>query len=237
MESRQRLQTLGTLSAAVAHEFNNVLEPIILFTEAALQSLPPDSLARADLERVLASARRGKNLAQRILAFSNAPAASVLLPTDLRSVVAESIGLCSALKPRGLEIRSEISAQIPLVQADAALAVDLIMNLCSNAQQAMQGNPGVLTVGLRLAPPSVDKVGAPEVELWVADTGHGMQPAEVKRMFEPFFTTRSKGQGRGLGLYIVQEIAKSFGARLAVESSIGAGTTVRVFFPAITESA
>jgi signal transduction histidine kinase len=112
MESRQRLQTLGRLTAAVAHEFNNVLEPIILFTEEAIQSLPPDSLARADLERVLASARRGKTLAQRILAFSDVPAATVLRPTDLRSVVAESISLYSALMPRGIEIRSEIAANL-----------------------------------------------------------------------------------------------------------------------------
>jgi two-component system cell cycle sensor histidine kinase/response regulator CckA len=229
MEPRQRLQTLGTLTAAVAHEFNNVLEPIILFTEAALQSLPPDSRARADLERVLASARRGKNLAQRVLAFSAVPAATVLLPTDLRSVVAESIGLYSALTPRGMEIRSEIPPQIPMVRADAALAVDLLVNLCSNAQQAMQGNPGILTIGLRLAPP--------EVELWVADTGQGMPQAVAERMFEPFFTTRSTGEGTGLGLFVVHEIAKSFGARLTVDSVLGAGTTVRVFFPAIAESA
>jgi two-component system cell cycle sensor histidine kinase/response regulator CckA len=227
--SRQRLQTLGTLAAAVAHEFNNVLEPIILFTESAIGNLPPDSLARADLERVLASARRGKIVAQRILTFSETPDETALLPTDLRSVVTESVALYSALAPRALEIRSEIPAQVPLVRADAALAVNLVLNLCSNARQAMQGRPGILTVGLRSVPP--------EVELWVADTGDGIEQAAVERVFEAFFSTQSAGEGTGLGLYVVHEIAKSFGARIALDSRLGAGTTVRIFFPAITESA
>jgi two-component system, cell cycle sensor histidine kinase and response regulator CckA len=227
LRHRQRLETVGTLAGGIAHEFNNVLVPIILFTETAMQDLPRDSLSHSDLERVLASARRARNVVQKILTFSHALGDTALAPTDLRGVVNESIVLFSALAPPSIEIRTEIDAEVPLVRADATLAVDVIMNLCTNAYQAMQGGNGVLTVGLRLSPP--------HVELWVADTGHGMDQPTVDRIFEPFFTTRPVGQGTGLGLSVVHGIVESFGASIAVETRPGGGTTFRVFFPTINE--
>jgi signal transduction histidine kinase len=227
LRHRQRLETVGTLAGGIAHEFNNVLVPIILFTETAMQDLPPDSLSRGDLERVMTSARRAKNVVQKILTFSHVLGDTALAPTDLRSVVSESISLFSALAPPSIEIRSEIDAQVPLVRADATLAGDVIMNLCTNAYQAMQGRNGVLSVGLRNSPS--------QVELWVADTGHGMDQATVDRIFEPFFTTRPVGQGTGLGLAVVHGIVESFGAAIAVETRPGAGTTFRIFFPTINE--
>jgi signal transduction histidine kinase len=224
---RQRLETVGTLAGGIAHEFNNVLVPIILFTDAAMQDLPQDSPSRNDLERVMTSARRARNVVQKILTFSHALGDTALAPTDLRSVVTESIALFSALAPPSIEIRSEIDAEIPLVRADPTLAGDVIMNLCTNAYQAMQGRNGVLTVGLRLSPP--------HVELWVADTGHGMDQSTVDRIFEPFFTTRPVGQGTGLGLSVVHGIVESFGATIAVETQPGGGTAFRIFFPTIKD--
>ncbi|MDB6085905.1 MAG: sensor hybrid histidine kinase [Gammaproteobacteria bacterium] len=222
---RQRLETVGTLAGGIAHEFNNVLVPIILFTEAAMQDLPPDSGSRGDLERVLTSARRAKNIVQKILTFSHVLGDTALAPTDLRSVVAESVVLFSALASPSIEIRTKLDADIPLVRADAALAGDVVMNLCTNAYQSMQGG-GILTVGLRHSPPNV--------ELWVTDTGHGMDQSTVDRIFEPFFTTRSVGQGTGLGLSIVHGIVVSFGATITVETAPAAGTTFRILFPAIS---
>ncbi|HWJ35184.1 MAG TPA: ATP-binding protein [Steroidobacteraceae bacterium] len=237
LRHRQRLETVGTLAGGIAHEFNNVLLPIILFTETALQDLPPDSLSRADLQRVLASARRAKNVVQKILTFSHVLGDTALAPIDLRSVVTESIVLFSALAPPSIEIRSEIPAALPLVRADATLAMDLVMNLCTNGYQAMQGANGVLTVGLRVLPPSAEQVPAPNVEFWVSDTGHGMDQATVERIFEPFFTTRPVGQGTGLGLAVVHGIVESFGASITVETALGAGTTFRILFPPIAASA
>jgi signal transduction histidine kinase len=239
LRHRQRLETVGTLAGGIAHEFNNVLVPIILFTDTAMQDLPPDSVSHADLERVLASARRAKNVVQKILTFSHVMGDTALAPTDLRSVVKEGTVLFSALTPPGVEIRAEIPAELPLVLADPTLALDLVMNLCTNAYQAMPGFQGVVTVGLRVAESqsTSEETGAASVEFWVADTGHGMDQATADRMFEPFFTTRPVGQGTGLGLSIVHGIVESFGARIAVETALGVGTTVRIFFPAITESA
>ena len=235
LRHRQRLETVGTLAGGIAHEFNNVLVPIILFTETALQDLPPESASHSDLERVLASARRAKNVVQKILTFSHVLSDTRLAPIDLRNVVTESLVLFSALAPPSIEIRTEIAEHIPLVRADATLAMDLVMNLCTNAYQAMQGSRGILTLGLRASPPTT--AAFPSVELWVADTGHGMEQPTVERIFEPFFTTRPVGQGTGLGLSVVHGIVESFGASISVETAPGAGTTFRVLFPAITESA
>jgi signal transduction histidine kinase len=238
LRHRQRLETVGTLAGGIAHEFNNVLVPIILFTETAMQDLPADSLSRRDLERVLASARRAKNIVQKILTFSHVLGTTALAPIDLRHVVRESVVLFSALAPPNIEVRTEIAGEIPDVRADAALALDVVMNLCTNAYQAMQGTSGILTVGLRLSPPSAEAgSGALRVELWVSDTGHGMDHVTVERIFEPFFTTRAVGQGTGLGLSVVHGIVESFGADITVDTSPGAGTTFRIFFPIFAASA
>jgi len=225
---RQRLETVGTLAGGIAHEFNNVLVPIILFTEAAMQDLPTDSVSHADLVRVLTSARRAKNIVQKILTFSHVLGDTALAPTDLRSVVNETVVLFSALAPPSIEIRTQIDDVVPLVRADATLAGDVIMNLCTNAYQAMKGSNGILTVGLRHSPPNL--------ELWVSDTGHGMDQSTVERIFEPFFTTRSVGEGTGLGLSIVHGILESFGATITVETATRSGTTFRILFPTIADT-
>jgi signal transduction histidine kinase len=232
LRHRQRLETVGTLAGGIAHEFNNVLVPIILFTEMAMEDLPAGSTSRTDLERVMTSARRAKNVVQKILTFSRVLGDAALAPTDLRNVVSESIVLFSALAPSSIEIRTEITEHMPLVRADATLAGDVVMNLCTNAYQAMHDAQGIITVGLRLSPPKT--AGAvPNVELWVSDTGHGMDQATVDRIFEPFFTTRAVGQGTGLGLSVVHGIVEIFGASITVESAPGKGTTFSVFFPAL----
>jgi signal transduction histidine kinase len=234
LRHRQRLETVGTLAGGVAHEFNNVLVPIMLFTEMALQDLPPDSLSRTDLDRVLASARRAKNVVQKILTFSRAIGDAHLTLIDLRVVVNEGLHLFSALAPPSISIRREIGDNIPAVKADAALALDLVMNLCTNALQSMQGAKGTLTIGLQYPQHAYDAAVAERlVEFWVKDTGHGMDSVTAERIFEPFFTTRPVGEGTGLGLSIVHGIVKSFGASVAVETAPGAGTTFRIFFPAV----
>jgi len=233
LRHRQRLETVGTLASGIAHEINNVLVPIMLFTDTALQDLPPSGAPRANLERVLAAARRAKDIVKKILTFSRELGEAKLALIDLREVVAEALHLFSVLAPPTIEIRTEIDESIPLVRADATLAAHLLMNLCTNAYQAMEGAKGMLTIGLRYEEHAgVGGILQPCVELWVCDTGRGMDSATVERIFEPFFTTRSVGQGAGLGLSVVHGIVESFGAGIAVESKISVGTTFRIFFPA-----
>jgi signal transduction histidine kinase len=235
LRHRQRLETVGTLAGGIAHEINNVLVPIILFTDTALQDLPKSIAPRANLERVLAAARRAKDVVKKILTFSRELDDVKLALIDLQAVVAEGLHLFSVLAPPTIEIRTEFEESIPMVRADATLAAHLVMNLCTNAYQAMEGAAGTLTVGLRYLAPADDGVGLqPHVEFWIRDTGHGMDAQTLDRIFEPFFTTRSVGQGAGLGLSVVHGIVESFGASIAVESKLGAGTTFRIFFPAVT---
>jgi signal transduction histidine kinase len=237
LRHRQRLETVGTLAGGIAHEINNVLVPIILFTETALQDLSPSSASRADLVRVLAAAHRAKDVVKKILTFSRELGDAKVALIDLRGVVTEGLHLFSVLAPPSIEIRTEIGEGIPLVKADATLALHLVINLCTNAYQAMAGAGGVLTIGLRYQDHPVDgSVSQPRVEFWVSDTGHGMDSLTVERIFEPFFTTRSVGQGTGLGLSVVHGIVESFGASIVVESELGAGTTFRIFFPAVTRA-
>jgi signal transduction histidine kinase len=237
LRHRQRLETVGTLAGGVAHEFNNVLVPIILFTDTALQDLPESSASRADLERVLGAAQRAKDVVKKILTFSRELGEVKLTLVDMRAVISEGLNLFAALAPPSIEIRREIDDDVPLVRADASLAVHLVINLCTNAYQAMQATEGVLTIGLRYhrsSPVSGDTGG--QVEFWVGDTGHGMDPVTVERIFEPFFTTRSVGQGTGLGLSVVHGIVESFGATITVDSEPGRGSTFRIYFPAVQQS-
>jgi signal transduction histidine kinase len=231
VRQKQRLETVGTLAGGIAHEFNNVLVPIILFTDMALQDLPETSVSRSDLERVLAAAQRAKDVVKRILTFSRELNDSTMSPTDLRTVMAEALNLLTALGPPNVEIRSEIAESIPMVQADATLALHMVMNLGTNAFQAMQGSNGVLTLGLGVLP--AGQAEPTHVELWVRDTGHGMDSDIVERIFEPFFTTRSVGQGTGLGLSVVHGIVVSFGATIKVESETQRGAVFRVSFPVL----
>src|ERR1700676_768627 len=199
LRHRQRLETVGTLAGGIAHEFNNVLVPIILFTDTALQDLPPSSASRADLERVLSAAQRAKDVVKKVLTFSRELGDVKLALIDLRTVIADGLTLFSALAPPSIEIRTEIGEAIAPVRADATLAVHLVINLCTNAYQAMQGNQGILTIGLRNhAKSPIPGESGGRVEFWISDTGHGMDPSRAERIFEPFFTTRSIWVGTGL---------------------------------------
>ncbi|MDE1923031.1 MAG: HAMP domain-containing protein [Gammaproteobacteria bacterium] len=229
LRHRQRLETVGTLAGGIAHEFNNALLPIILFTEAALEDLPAESPTREDLTRVLGSARRAREVVRKILTFSHKFDQAQFAVLDLGDAVAESLKLFSALVPSTVTLTPELEPSPMPVRADTALLQQLVMNLGVNAYQSLRKTGGAVTVGLRRA--------ADSAELWVRDNGHGMDEATAARIFEPFFTTRGVGEGTGLGLSVVHGIVESFGARMAVETAVGMGTTFRIFFPIVEDPA
>ena len=230
LRRRHRLETVGTLAGGVAHEFNNALVPIILYTEILLLDAPRSGPQREQLEGVLSAARRARDIVRKVLTFSRTMDAGQLVPVRLDGTVDEALTLFRALAPPNIEVRRELADDVPDVLADPGLLSQLVMNLCTNAYQAMRGAGGVLTIGVRLAEPTPDDAG-PVVELFVRDTGHGMDSATLERIFEPFFTTREVGSGTGLGLAVAHGIATSFGATILVESAPGGGSTFRVRFP------
>jgi signal transduction histidine kinase len=235
LRHRHRVETVGTLAGGIAHEINNALLPIMLLAEAAMAEAAPDSQTRADLEAILASARHAKEIVVKVLMFSREADSVALEPIALDGVVREALRLFGLMVSSAVDLRVRVGGPYPLVRADAALTVQLIVNLCNNAYQAMSGRPGTLTVALdaeRIEPDGPTALAAGDyLVLTVADTGHGMSPATLERIFEPFFTTRAVGAGSGLGLAVVLGIAESFGASILVASEPDQGSTFRVFFP------
>jgi len=233
LRHRQRVETVGTLAGGIAHEINNALLPIMLLAEAAMAEVAADSQTRADLEAILASAKHAKEIVVKVLMFSREADSVVLEPIALDGVVREALRRFGLMVSSTVDLRVRLAGPYPLVRADAALTVQLIVNLCNNAYQAMSGRPGTLTVALeaeRVEPEGPTALAAGDyLVLTVADTGHGMSPATLERIFEPFFTTRP--DGTGLGLAIVHKVVAAHGGRMEVRSTIGQGSTFTIVLP------
>ncbi len=236
LQHRERVETVGTLAGGIAHEFNNILVPIILLSELVLKRLPASSESRQDIASVLAAARRARDLVKQILAFSHDISGLVMEPVDLREAVAEAMNLFRPLILPNCQLVFQPASQCRPVHASRSLIMQLVVNLCKNAYQSLAGAPGTVTVtvadiDVATEAPGVIAAGR-YVELAVQDTGAGMDPATIARIFEPFYTTRAVGEGTGLGLSVVHGIAESFGARILVTSQPGTGSNFRVLFPA-----
>ena len=237
----QRLETVGTLAGGIAHEFNNILVPILLYTDLALEDLPQDSPTRRKLERVMKSANRAKGVIEKILTFSRKTVEPRQESSDVVAIVKETLTLVRALMPATIDIQTNIEEQCGRVLVDATEVQQLIMNLCSNAFQAMTAKGGRLTIdvcrvtideasdqiSLRLEPGHY-------VRISVGDSGTGIDPAIRERIFELFFTTQEVGKGTGLGLPVVHGIAVSHGGDITVDSVPGRGSIFHVYLPRAT---
>jgi signal transduction histidine kinase len=235
---RERIATIGTLAGGVAHEFNNILTPILLYSQVALDDTPPDSAVAKDLTRIVAAAHRARSLVSRILTFSrqmDVPQTSVF---PLRPTVEEALALLRAIVPANIDIVFDPSEDDSMISGDASLIHQVIINLCTNGYQSMRRTGGTLAVRLGVAEnPTVAQLDPGKYAmLEVGDSGHGMDPAVMAHIFEPFFTTRGVGEGTGLGLSVVHGIVTSMGGSITVESTIGCGSTFRVYVPAATGS-
>jgi len=234
----QKLETVGVLAGGIAHEFNNILVPIFLYTEQAMDDLPAESPVHAQLERVLKSSNRAKSLVQQILTFSRQSGNPEHKAVDVRPIVEEALELLRALIPSTVELHQDLAADACMVLADRNQIHQLVMNLCSNAYQALDETGGAITVLLDRC--AVDeqfcrdhpllRVGR-YVRLGIYDTGHGIDRNNLDRIFEPFYTTRAVGKGTGLGLSVVHGIAVSHSGDITVESEPGKGTRFRVYLP------
>jgi signal transduction histidine kinase len=237
LQHRERIETVGTLAGGIAHEFNNILVPIILLSELVLKHLPESSRSRPDVASILAAARRARDLVRQILAFSHDIGGVDMEVLDLREVVNEAMGLFRPLISPNCQVRVVHATQCHRVKANRSLGIQLVMNLCKNAYQSLGGANGTVAVSVSdLDLDGHNQAGMEPgtyVELKVQDTGSGMASATVARIFEPFYTTRPVGEGTGLGLSVVHGIAESFGARVQVESTPQSGSTFRVLFPAV----
>lgn len=235
LRHEQRLATIGTFAGGLAHEFNNILVPLILYTEESLEEIGAENLVRANLERVLAAATRASDVVSKLLAFSRPIAEGRPEPVDVAAVANEALDFSKALIPANVEVKREIGASGQCVLGDATLLNQVVLNLCSNAVHAMRPGGGTLTVTVaaRQTNQVLDGATPRVLEMRVKDTGHGMSQETQERVFEPFFTTREVGEGTGLGLSIVHGIIASMGGRISVISALGAGAEFIIELPAL----
>ncbi len=235
-QQNQRLEAIGVLAGGIAHDFNNLLSPIIGYTELSLAMLPPNSPVRDDLEQVLLAAKRATDLVRQILTFSRQRRYE-RKAISIGPVLREALKLLRATLPATIEIKQEIDDRAGAVVIDPTEIHQIIMNLCTNAYQAMpQG--GVLTVELKemtiereLSDPIPGLAPGRYLRLTVGDTGCGIPREIVDKIFEPYFTTKEEGRGTGLGLSTTYSIVRSCGGAITVYSEPGKGTVFHVYLP------
>ncbi len=236
LRQSHKMEALGTLSGGIAHDFNNILGAIIGNTELAQQDLPPGHPALTSLAEIEQACDRARALVRQILMFSRRQP-SATQPVALAPVVHEAVTFMRATLPAAIELVREIDLAAPRVRADPAQLHEVLVNLATNAWQAV-GGAGRIAIALRgPAMLTGDELAGlpagPLVCLSVSDTGPGMEPATIERIFEPFFTTRAAGEGSGLGLAVVHGIVLAHGGAIRVTSQPGRGTTFRVYLPAV----
>ena len=231
----QKLEAIGTLAGGIAHDFNNILTSLIGYTELARRRVVRDPVTCEHLDAVLQGSARAGELVRQILIFSQREQ-QPRRPVQPGAVVAEALQLLRGTLPATIELDVALDADLPPVLADPTQIHQVVVNLCTNARQAINDQPGRLTVRLAQAelkggPGPADPAPGHYVRLTIADTGCGMEPATLARMFEPFFTTKPVGKGTGLGLAVVHGIVQSHGGSIATDSRPGAGTVFHIYLP------
>ncbi len=230
------MEAIGTLAGGIAHDFNNILAAILGYVELTLLDTAPETKSRWQLEQVRAAAHRARDLVRQILTFSRRNGQERKL-TDIVPLLKEGLKMMRASLPTTIEIRSDLDASGALLLADATQIHQVIVNLCANAGHAMEISGGILEV--RLRPVTINPLAAQTkglapgrfLELMVSDTGYGIQPDHLGRIFDPYFTTKTQGKGTGMGLAVVHGIVKSHGGAIQVESPPGQGACFRVLLP------
>jgi PAS domain S-box-containing protein len=235
----QKLESLGVLAGGIAHDFNNLLMAILGNLELGLRDLPPASPVRSRIESAGQAARRAADLTRQMLAYSGR-GKFLVGRVDLNQLVEENVHLLRTSIPRTVTLDLHLDRSLPEVEADDGQIQQVVMNLITNAAEAVGGEPGLVTLstgvrdcdGSYLGRSRLDEIPAAGryAYLEVTDSGCGMDEETQKRMFDPFFTT--KFTGRGLGLPAVFGIVRGHGGALLIDSTVGKGTTIRVLFPA-----
>ena len=233
----QKLEAIGTLAGGIAHDFNNILTAINGFAELAKLTSEGNPAACEHIDSVLTATWRAASLVRQILAFSRRDDQQ-RHPVQLNQTLVEPLKLLRATIPSIIEFDVELAPNLPFVLADTTQIHQVVINLCTNAWQAMKPRAGRLQV--QLAKVNVDALMAGSnprlregeyVRLTVTDTGHGMDRATQARIFEPFFTTKPPGEGTGLGLSVAHGIIQGHDGAISVYSELGRGTTFHVYFP------
>ena len=240
LRSLQQMEAIGRLAAGIAHDFNNLMHIVLGHVELLSDETDLTAPMQSGLAQVRQAAQRATSLTQQLLAFSRK---QVLQPrvVNLNEIVADVTKMLSRVIGEDIELVSHLDSYLPPVKADPVQMQQVLMNLAANARDAMPNGGRLLVETAKVSQAEVwtqpGSSASPCVMLSVSDTGHGMSGETLGHVFEPFFTTKETGKGTGLGLATVYGIVTQSGGNISVSSTLGKGTTFRIYLPAETAAA
>ena len=237
LQQSQRMESIGNLAGGIAHDFNNILSPIMIHSEISMMDLPPDNPIQHNLKEIFKAGERAKDIVKQILAFSRKVegerAAIKIVP-----ILKEVLKMLRSSIPTTINIHQDLEAESDTIFADRTQVHQIMLNLGINAAHAMREKGGTLKVGLvqedfdsDAAAQYTDLNPGSYLKLTVSDTGHGIDEKTIKKIFEPYFTTKEVGEGTGMGLSLIHGIVKSHGGNITVESEPGKWTIFNVYLP------
>ncbi|MEW6673986.1 MAG: PAS domain S-box protein [Thermodesulfobacteriota bacterium] len=238
LRQAQKMESVGTLAGGIAHEFNNILGIILGNTELAIGDVPESNPAHEFLKEVRGASLRARNIIRQLLSFSRKTEQS-RKPINIVPVVRDSVKLLRSSIPTTIEFRQHVADECHTISGDVTQIHQIMINLCTNAADAMRDHGGVIEIGLGNTELEHEEIAIGQrllpgryVKLMVRDTGSGIAPENMEQIFDPYFTTKEVGKGTGMGLAVVHGIVKGHEGAIQVESEVGKGTAISIFFPA-----
>ncbi len=243
LQQSQKMEAIGTLAGGIAHDFNNILAIILGNAELAADDVPDSNPASESLKEIRQASIRAKDMVRQLLAFSR-KTDEESKPIDMAPIIKESMKMLRSAIPTSVEFKQHISDDPCSVMGDAAQINQIVMNLVTNAADAMSEKGGLLEVTLEKIILQEEKAcfdwvlsPGPYVRLRMRDTGEGIEPKIMDRIFDPYYTTKEVGKGTGMGLSVIHGIVKRHGGGILVESELGKGTVFEIYFPALEKTA
>ncbi len=249
LRQSHKMESIGTMAGGIAHDFNNIIGVIIGNTELALKNVPESNSAHLNLEEIKTAGLRAKNIVRQLFRFTRKTNRK-LKPIEIVPVIKDALEFLRSTIPSAIDIRLNIQATDEIIFADITQINQIVMNLCINASHAMEETGGTLEISLLRSDFESRNVESRNVEslnmksglepgryikLTVSDTGSGIAPEMIDKIFDPYFTTKEVGKGSGMGLAVVHGIVKNHNGVISIDSQSGKGTAFNILFPLTDE--
>ncbi|HBT86926.1 MAG TPA: hybrid sensor histidine kinase/response regulator [Desulfobacter sp.] len=240
LRQAQKMESIGNLAGGIAHDFNNLLFPIIGMSELLLEDLPEESLEYKNVEVILEAGKRGRDLVRQILSFSRR-SEKKKSPVRLQEILKEALKLSRSTIPSSIQINQDIQEDCGWVMADSVQLHQIVINLITNAYHAVDQSEGKINVQLKELSVTTNDLPAKlnsdgkYVMLRISDNGCGIEESIKNKIFDPYFTTKDKDKGTGLGLAVVYGIVQDHAGDILVDSKVGEGTVFSIYLPLLEQ--